>query len=280
MEFYQVNVNGNAIQVADHAGEKGTIIAIHGLTGNHRNLQYYIDRFKGDYRVVAVDLRGRGNSAALEREPSIFNHAEDIVGLIKELGIENPILMGYSMGAFISAIVGSRLGSVKGVILLDGAAEMSDHQRGIVEPSLGRISKAYDSQEAYVSEIQRIYGNLGITWSDEIAKTAAYEVGEKDGHWENKSDEAGIRADFDSFYTFDPQEIGSKISCSVLLVYASGAIGQMPPLFLEEHYDKTKSAIRDLDVIETDANHYTLVFEDRPEVNQAIKTFLGKLGSA
>ncbi|MCM3087472.1 alpha/beta hydrolase [Bhargavaea ginsengi] len=280
MEFYQVNVNGNAIQVADHAGEKGTIIAIHGLTGNHRNLQYYIDRFKDDYRIVAVDLRGRGNSAALDREPSIFNHAEDMIGLIKELEIENPILMGYSMGAFISSIVASRLDSVKGVILLDGAAEMSEHQRGIVEPSLGRISKAYESQEAYVSEIRRIYGNLGITWSDEIAKTAAYEVGEKDGHWENKSDEAGIRADFDSFYTFDPEEIGSKISCPVLLVYASGAIGQMPPLFLEEHYDKTKAAVRDLDVIETDANHYTLVFEDRPEVNQAIGTFLGKLGSA
>lgn len=38
MDFYQVNVNGNDIQVADYPGEKGPVIAIHGLTCTHKNM--------------------------------------------------------------------------------------------------------------------------------------------------------------------------------------------------------------------------------------------------
>ena len=113
MEFYTVKVNGNDIQLADYPGENGTIIAIHGLTGTHKNMHYYAEKFKGNYRFIAVDLRGRGNSAETDVEPSIFKHAEDILGLIKALKIDNPILLGYSMGAFIAAIVASRLKTTK-----------------------------------------------------------------------------------------------------------------------------------------------------------------------
>src|SRR5690606_40509988 len=92
-------------------------------------MHYYAEQFKGEYRFIALDLRGRGNSAAADSDTSIFKHADDILGLIEELKIVNPILLGYSMGAFISAIVASRLKSVKALILLDGAAKASEHQR-------------------------------------------------------------------------------------------------------------------------------------------------------
>ena len=44
MDFYKVNINGKAIQVADYPGEKGPIVAIHGLTGTHKNMHYYAER--------------------------------------------------------------------------------------------------------------------------------------------------------------------------------------------------------------------------------------------
>lgn len=64
MELYKVEVNGNEIQVADYPGEKGTIIAIHGLTGTHKNMYYYAEQFKGEYRFISVDLR----AAAIVRQ--------------------------------------------------------------------------------------------------------------------------------------------------------------------------------------------------------------------
>lgn len=277
MEFYKVNVNGNEIQVADYPGTKGPIIAIHGLTGTYKNMHYYADKFGGDYRIIAVDLRGRGNSDNADTDTSIFKHAEDILALIQELKIDNPILLGFSMGAFISAIVASRLESVQGLILLDGAAKSSEHQRGIVKPSLGRISRQFTSKEHYADETRKIYSNLGIEWNEVLQDIVEYEVGPADGHWENKSTESRILADFESFYSFDPKDVGSKIECPVLLVYAEGKIGPMAPLFYLEDYEETQASIKNIETVITDANHYQMVFEKREDIEGAIEQFLKKI---
>jgi esterase len=276
MEFYTVNVNGNDIQLADYQGENGTIIAIHGLTGTHKNMHYYAEKFKRSYRFIAIDLRGRGNSAETDAEPSIFKHAEDVLGLIGKLEIKNPILLGYSMGAFIAAIVASKLKSTKAVIFLDGAAKASQHQRNIVQPSLGRLSRAYRSKEHYVAEIQKIYNNLGIKWNDVLQNTVEYEVGPVDNHWENKSDESRIIADFESFFTFDPEKTCQQIDCPVLLVYAEGNIGSMPPLFYLTDYEQTRQSTKTIETVISDCNHYTMVFENREDINGYIEDFLNK----
>lgn len=277
MDLYKVNVNGNDIQVADYPGEKGPILAIHGLTGTHKNMHYYADKLKGDYRFIAVDLRGRGNSSETDADTSIFKHAEDMLGLIKELKLENPILLGYSMGAFISAIVASRLASVKALILLDGAAKTTEHQRSIIQPSLGRISRPFDSKEHYANEIKKLYAKLGIEWTDVLQDTAEYEVERANGHWEHKSDEPQIIADFNSFYAFEPEEIGNKINCPALLVYAEGGIGSMPPLFYLDDYKETQASVKGLETVVSNCNHYTMVFEQRDDIQKALDAFLEKL---
>ena len=256
--------------------EKGTIIAIHGLTGTHKNMHYYAEKFKESYRFISVDLRGRGNSAETDNEPSIFKHAEDVLGLIRELKIDNPILLGYSMGAFIAAIVANKLRSTKAVIFLDGAAKASDHQRSIVQPSLGRLSREFTSKKHYVDEIQKIYTNLGIDWNDVLQNTVEYEVGPVGDHWENKSTESRIVADFESFFTFDPQDICSKIDCPVLLVYAEANIGSMPPLFYLTDYEQTRQSTKTIETVISDCNHYTMVFENREDINGYIEDFLNK----
>lgn len=269
-----MNVNGNDIQVADYPGEKGPILAIHGLTGTHKNMHYYAEKLKGEYRFIAVDLRGRGNSSEADADTSIFRHAADMLELIEELKLENPILLGYSMGAFISAIVASRLKTIQALILLDGAAKTTEHQRGIIQPSLGRISRHFDSQEHYTDEIKKIYANLGIQWTDVLQDTAEYEVGPAGSHWENKADESRIVADFESFYTFDPAETGKDIECPTLLVYAEGSIGSMPPLFSLEDYKETQASIQKIQTVVSDCNHYTMVFEQRNDIQNALDAFL------
>lgn len=181
------------------------------------------------------------------------------------------------MGAFISAIVASRLKSVQGLILLDGAAKATEHQRGIVQPSLGRISREFASKEQYVEEIKKIYTNLGVVWNDVLQDTVKYEVGDVGDHWENKSTEARIVADFNSFYTFSPKEICSQIECPVLLVYAKGNIGSMPPLFYMTDYEETQTYTKQIETVVSDCNHYTMVFEKREDINGYIETFLNKL---
>lgn len=280
MDFYKAMINGNEIQVADYPGKKGPIIMIHGLTGTHKYMHFYAEKLKGEYRVLSLDLRGRGNSAKIGSESSIFQHAEDILELINTLKLEQPILFGHSMGAFISSIVASKLDKVKAVILLDGAAKMSNHQKAIIQPALGRLGKKYSSKENYVEEIKQIYHTLGVTWNQTLQDIAVYEVEPVGNHWENKASEAGIVSDFDSLQKYDPREICSKINCPTLLVYAKGKIGPMPPLFHLRDYEETQAYTKNLQMAVSDCNHYTMVFENREDINGNIQAFLKKLDPA
>jgi len=276
--MYKKEMNGRQFQIADYAGEKETIIAIHGLTGTHKNMHYYAEALKGEHRFIAVDLRGRGNSSGLPSEPSIFNHATDIIDLIQELEIEKPILMGHSMGAIISAIVASKSSSIKGLILLDGAAEMSSHQIDVVKPSLGRLAERYESKEVYVKNVKNLYERLGVTWTPSLKNIVEYEIHQVADHWEHKSAREKILEDFKSFYLFDPKEVMSEVDCQALLVYARGDIGPFPPLFFESDYALTKKHTTNLTSVISNCNHYTMVFEKREEIIRVIKVFLKRVG--
>ena len=272
-----VELKDKSIFISKEKGNKGTVIAIHGLTGSHKNMVHYTRHLAEHYNVISVDLRGRGNSSALGKTPSIYQHAEDILELIDTLHIDNPIILGHSMGAFIASLVASKLPSTRAVILLDGAATMSEHQNSIVQPSLGRLSKHYASKDHYIEEIQAIYNRLGVTWTADVKACVEYEVHAFEGHWENRSDEAAIRTDWESFYAYNPEAIFSAVDCPVLLVYAEGKNGQLPPLFYLTDYDTTQKVAKNITTTISPCNHYTMVFEKRPEILNAIDDFLQQL---
>src|SRR5690625_6337800 len=103
LDNYITTEGGYTFYVRDTPGEQGTIVAVHGLTGNHKQFYHFQKSLAGKYRFISYDIRGRGKSDSASSETSIFTHAEDLVKLIETLNIKRPILMGYSMGAYICA---------------------------------------------------------------------------------------------------------------------------------------------------------------------------------
>lgn len=274
MEIFVKSNKGHSLRIHDTPGEKGTIIAVHGLTGNHKQFHHYQEALKGKYRFISYDVRGRGNSDAASKETSIFTHAEDLVEIIHLLKIKNPILMGYSMGAYVCAIAASQLSNVKALILLDGTGQADDMSRQLVLPSLKRLEKVYDSVEDYVSEVEGLYTNLDVNWTDTLADIVSYEVKKNREGYLHKSNRTAIEQDFESFYTFTPEIICSDITAKTLLFIATGKIGGKSPLFQEEGYKKTRACIQGLQVKYTPVNHYELVFNEQSTIVNQIEDFL------
>lgn len=273
-QLYTIERAGKHFQVADYPGEKGTILALHGLTGTHKNFHHYAEALQGEYRFISIDLRGRGNSSGMDDVPSIFSHAQDVKDLIEHLAIQDPILLGHSMGAFISAIVASELDTVKGLILLDGAARMSERQQAIVKPSLGRLQKTYETKRAYVEEVKQIYGQLGIEWTDAVQAIVEYDIHEVDNLWVHKSFGQCIQEDFNSFYSFNPKEVLSAVNCSTLLVQATGNIGPFPSFFETQDFEEMIQATAKLVTYTSNCNHYTMMFTKQAAIIETIQTFL------
>lgn len=105
-----VEVGGVKIAYLDE-GEGDPILLIHGFASNKQvNWQYpgWVDLLvKDDRRVIAIDNRGHGESEKLY-DPADYGAplmAEDAKGVLDHLEIETTDVMGYSMGARISAFL-------------------------------------------------------------------------------------------------------------------------------------------------------------------------------
>jgi len=53
------------------------------------------------YRVIALDLRGHGQSSRVEHGHTMKTYAQDVRDFITGLGLEDVILAGWSMGCFV-----------------------------------------------------------------------------------------------------------------------------------------------------------------------------------
>ncbi len=96
--------------VAIHFEERGTgapVVLVHGFAANLKNNWGnvgWIDLLAANYRVLAIDCRGHGQSAK-PHDPAAYgtaNMAADVIRLLDHHGIQRTLLMGYSMGAWIS----------------------------------------------------------------------------------------------------------------------------------------------------------------------------------
>jgi pimeloyl-ACP methyl ester carboxylesterase len=97
------------IDIQPEAGSAEPILLIHGFASNHAvnwvNTLWVQTLTRAGRRVIALDNRGHGKSEKLY-EPSAYDSfvmARDARNLLAHLDIERADVMGYSMGARISA---------------------------------------------------------------------------------------------------------------------------------------------------------------------------------
>jgi pimeloyl-ACP methyl ester carboxylesterase len=105
-------------------GAGDALILIHGLGANADSWRPQVDALAKNYRVIAMDLRGHGQSGVRAEEPiTVRAFADDVAALVKNLGIERAHFAGISMGGMIALEIIVRYGGqVKSLILADTTA--------------------------------------------------------------------------------------------------------------------------------------------------------------
>jgi pimeloyl-ACP methyl ester carboxylesterase len=107
--------------------DRPPILCLPGLTRNARDYDDLARRLSPGWRVIAVDLRGRGDSG-YAKDPMSYvppTYVQDIEGLLGELGISRYIAFGTSLGGIVSMLLaGTAHGSVAGVLLNDVGPEI------------------------------------------------------------------------------------------------------------------------------------------------------------
>ncbi len=99
-----LDVGGVRIAFADEGSGAPTFVFIHGLACDRSAWQPQFDALKGDYRCIAIDLRGRGESQhALPCDPETA--ANDVAAVIRHLDCGPAILVGHSLGGLVALLL-------------------------------------------------------------------------------------------------------------------------------------------------------------------------------
>jgi pimeloyl-ACP methyl ester carboxylesterase len=101
--YRRVEIDGRAVSVVDSGGDGPPLLWIHGLGGIWQNWLLNIPYFMGTHRCVAIDLPGFGQSELPDGDISIGALARSVDRVCDLLDIENPVVIGNSMGGFVGA---------------------------------------------------------------------------------------------------------------------------------------------------------------------------------
>jgi esterase len=101
-----VDVNGLRIHYLDWGTQgKQPLIMLHGIGRVAHSFDHIAPAFAGDYHVLAVDLRGHGDSAwHPDGAYLVEDYVKDLEGLVKALGLRDVILLGNSTGGRVAQV--------------------------------------------------------------------------------------------------------------------------------------------------------------------------------
>jgi non-heme chloroperoxidase len=105
----------------DEAGSGPPVMLIHGWTMSGRFFRRQLEGLSGRFRVVVPDLRGHGTSEKVLRGHTVPQYAADLHAILAELGVERPVLAGWSMGAMVAYdyLRAYGAGAVAGLVIVD-----------------------------------------------------------------------------------------------------------------------------------------------------------------
>jgi len=125
-------------------GSQGDVVLLHGMADVARSLEPLAVSLIDRYRVVVFDARGHGRSSH-PGAYSVLHFVADLVGVLDVFGLDQPILIGHSLGGHtVANYAGLYPDAVRAAVLLEGlgppsapvpatAVAQLEHARAMIE---------------------------------------------------------------------------------------------------------------------------------------------------
>lgn len=123
----QIDLRGLPFHYRDWGGDGRPVLLLHGLASTCHIWDLVAPLLAEDFRIVALDQRGHGESAQVDDGYDFATVSGDAAAFIKSLGWERPVIVGHSWGADVALeLAAAEPELAAGLIFVDG---------GTIEPS-------------------------------------------------------------------------------------------------------------------------------------------------
>ena len=191
-EMRSVDVDGGTLTVGlsgpAPTSARATVVAAHGITASLMSWNAVARALPDDISLVAVDLRGRGGSAALPPPFGMRAHCADLLKVIEALSLGGVVAAGHSMGGYVTSMFAAlHPARVRSLVLIDGgfplAAPVGLPPEQVVEavvgPAVSRLSMTFASRDDYYA-FWRQHPALAHGWNDDVVAYLDYDLGATD----------------------------------------------------------------------------------------------------
>ncbi len=247
------------------------VLAAHGITASGMAFGAIARHLPPDWSLIALDLRGRGESRDQPGPFGIDRHATDVCAAAERL--KPSVLIGHSMGAYIAlraAVAEPEL--FPRVVLIDGGVPLPVPEgvdpdavlQATLGPALARLSQTFPTEESYV-DFFRAHPALASHWSDDIERYVRYDITGVPGAFRSKASPEAVAQDGRDLVV-NAASFGDdlvRVEVPTLLLYATlGMLGEAPGMLPEPivHEWVGRAANVTAELV-PGANHYTILHD-------------------
>ncbi len=274
----RVAVNGLSLAVHEWPGTGPAVVCVHGLTANHVCWTSMADILSPRRRLLAYDLRGRGDSDKPATGYSLDQHVRDLLGLLDHFRLTKAILMGHSLGAHIALKFSvAHPGRVSKLVLVDGGIDVRAEILDSLGPAINRLGVEYPSVEAFLGVIRALPMFAG-RWNEYLERYFRYDVETlPSGAVRSKAAKGAIAEELANLQRERLWVYHRQVKCPTLIFRApDGLLTATDCLMTQEEAKAMAAAIpRSRLVVVPKTNHYTVLLGKNPRVKSAMRAFLG-----
>jgi len=191
-------------------------LLIHGITSSSLSWIRVAPRLAERTRVIAVDLKGHGDSARPSQGYRVRDQADEVMALIGRLRLREVRLMGHSWGGAVSALLAANDSlPISRVVLEDPAIQLGggppERRQQAMQNYTGSVDLPREETE------RRVRGTAAPGWTEEDIQ------GKIDAAV--KTSRASVQAVFDENTGFDATDSLLQVRVPTLMVRAEVALG-------------------------------------------------------
>jgi len=272
----RIAVNGISLAYHDWPGDEGPIICLPNLMGHKGSFTTLAQKLSPRYRVLTLDMRGRGESSKPKDGYGFAYHARDVLAFADALQIETFSLIGHSFGATASVYIGSiRPPRIRTLVLLDGGADPKTETLQLMYQTIRRQGKTYSSMDEYMS-LQRSEAYYK-PWTPALDRYLREDVEVlANGSVRCRSSVEAMERDLDVHFVYSMCLHFPSLRCPVLFLRPhQGLLGNSGHMYTEA---ETAGIVRSIPncrrVNVQGGNHYTMLIQDDPPVAPFVEEFL------
>jgi pimeloyl-ACP methyl ester carboxylesterase len=263
LQLDQVNLH-----YLDYGGEGPlSMLWLHGSGANAHWFDFVGPPLTRDRRVLAVDLRGHGDSTPVVPPNYTYDaYMADLRALLQAEHMRNPILLGHSMGGMLAVrYTASWPQEIGALVVCDARPVYSPEVADNLRQTGHRKSREYASQEDYIAHF-RIRSN-SLRPPQEIHRYIASFGGGQlpNGRWAHKID----RRTYAQREAINTLDYWQHVTCPALYLRA-----EQSPHMTPERLRQLQAACPHIECVEvTGAGHHLTLDQPEQTVTQ-IKAFL------